>query len=328
MTCASAARGHGICYRCYGDLAYTNCDINIGILASELLSAALTQRLLSAKHLLESLVQKLEWCTSFYEYFDIEFNVITLSDSIDYRGFKLLIDPENITPVSEDDNFDYNEYVTSFEIVLPSGKVIPIYTADGTPIYISMGLNEMIRKHGDPVNKKIEIDMDKLTECNVFLINIANNELSKTLELVKSIINKESITTSFDRNQILQEFIQATFEGGLDITSVHSEVILSCQLRNPDDILLKPDWSNINEPYSILTLNRALTDNPSVTISLLYQKLSKSLFTPLTFRKSAPSFVDLLFMEQPQIYMQNTSIITDNKFKSDKEEPQQMVSFN
>ena len=30
MTCASKSRGEGICYKCYGELAYVNNDINIG----------------------------------------------------------------------------------------------------------------------------------------------------------------------------------------------------------------------------------------------------------------------------------------------------------
>lgn len=328
MTCSSFARGHGICYRCYGDLAYTNCDINIGILASEILSSALTQRLLSAKHLLESLVQKLEWSRGFSEWFDVEFNVITLSENTDYKGFKLLIDPDNIDCESEDDDYEYNEYITACEVQMPNGKIVPIYTADETKMYLSIDLNEQIRKFGEPVNKKIEIDMEKLVECNVFLVNIANNELSKTLEMVKAIINKEAETSSHDRHSILQKFIETTFEGGLDLTAVHAEVILANQLRHPEDILLRPDWSNVNEPYTLLTLNRALTDNPSVTITMLYQKLAKTLFSPLTFRKSAPSFVDLLFMEQPQLYMQNTSIITDSKIKSDREEAQPMVKFD
>ena len=48
ITCASAARGQGICYKCYGDLAYTvfdagiNFGVNIGRIASETLSSSLT----------------------------------------------------------------------------------------------------------------------------------------------------------------------------------------------------------------------------------------------------------------------------------------------
>ena len=37
MTCACASAGKGICKRCYGDLYYTNYDVNIGKIAAELL---------------------------------------------------------------------------------------------------------------------------------------------------------------------------------------------------------------------------------------------------------------------------------------------------
>ena len=59
QTCASAARGNGICYRCYGNLAYANRNINIGQIAAEQLSSIYTQTLLSAKHLLESAIIKM-----------------------------------------------------------------------------------------------------------------------------------------------------------------------------------------------------------------------------------------------------------------------------
>src|SRR5699024_7577763 len=50
----------------------------------------------------------------------------------------------------------------------------------------------------------------------------------------------------------------------------------------------------------ILTLDEALTKNPSVTISLSYQKITKALYTPLTFQKKGASFMDLFFMTRPQ----------------------------
>ena len=89
MTCASAAKGHGICYKCYGDLAYINNDINVGQIAAEGLSSIYTQILLSAKHLLESLVVKMEWSEGFYDYFQITFNSIALREDKSYKGCKL-----------------------------------------------------------------------------------------------------------------------------------------------------------------------------------------------------------------------------------------------
>lgn len=314
MTCASAAQGKGICYRCYGDLAYTNCNINIGQLASELLSSQLTQRLLSAKHLLESSVIKLNWTDNFFDFFVINYNVITLDEDFDYVGYKLLIDPEDIYMESEEDDFLYNEYITKFQVKDPSGKIYDIHTENMDSIYISNTLNTIIRHSGEPVDGCIEIDMEKLVGFDVFLVYLSNNELSKTLEMIKSIINKKSITESFDRHGILQKFVETVLEGGLSTTAVHLEVILSNQIRAVDDILEKPDWTTRNADYNLITLNDALTNNPSITVSMSYQKLSKVLYNPLSFRKDKPSFLDLLFMEKPQEFMVNQNII-DKEYK-------------
>src|SRR5699024_9375945 len=89
-TCASRARGHGICYRCYGALAHTNYDINIGKIAAELLSAMLTQRLLSAKHLLETNIKKLRWSDEFFSFFEVDYSNIRLKEDIEWRKWKLV----------------------------------------------------------------------------------------------------------------------------------------------------------------------------------------------------------------------------------------------
>ena len=320
MTCASASEGKGICYRCYGDLAYTNCNINIGQLAAELLSSQLTQRLLSAKHLLESSVIKLNWSNNFFDFFVVNYNVITLNEDFDYTGYKILIDPDDIYMESEEDDFLYNEYITKFQVKDPKGKLYDIHTDNMDSIYISNTLNNIIRSSGEPVDGCIEIDMEKLVDLDVFLIYLSNNELSKTLEMIKSIINKKSITESFNRHQILQKFVETVMEGGLNTIAVHLEVILSNQIRDIVDILEKPDWTIRNEDYRLITLNDALTNNPSITVSMSYQKLSKVLYNPLSFRKDKPSFLDLLFMEKPQEFMVNQNIIDkDYKPKSDIE---------
>ena len=147
--------------------------------------------------------------------------------------------------------------------------------------------------------------------------------------MIKTIINNNDITCIHDRNSILQKFIETVMEGGLDTTSVHLEVILSNQLRNVDDILMKPNWDNFDEPYRLITLNNALTDNPSITVSMEYQKLSKVFYNPLSFKKSSPSFMDLLFMEKPQMYMVNTELVNEDwKPVSDREEPTPLIKFD
>ena len=76
-----------------------------------------------------------------------------------------------------------------------------------------------------------------------------------------------------------------------------------------EDVLSMPQWEYNNEPYQILTLNEALTDNPSITVSLSYQKITRALFDPLSFRKRGTSFLDLFFMEKPQTYLSGVEIV-------------------
>ena len=291
MTCASHARGRGICYKCYGDLAYTNSSLNIGQLAANLLSELLTQRLLSAKHLLASFVRKMEWSAGFEDIFDVELNVITLRENYDYSGWVMRIDPDDICYESEEDEFDYNEYISHFEVIAPNGTVYPIYTKNNDNIYLTDDINTAIRQGAVANDNMIEIDMEKLQDCVLFLMNITNIEYAETLESIKSILNKEKETTSYDIHGILQKFLDTTIKGNLNVQSVHLEVLLSNQLRHPDNILLQPEWDIKDAPYRLITLNRALTDNPSITVSMSYQKLSKVLYKDY-FEKEGTSEIE------------------------------------
>lgn len=332
ITCASYARGEGICYRCYGDLAYTTRDVNIGRIASEELSSKLTQILLSAKHLLETKIKKLKWSKNFFDIFEVEGNIIKLVPDVNFKDYKIIIDPDNINLENEEDykknDYDdedggsdsmYNEYITDFIIETSDKELITINTADYDKLYIGSDLNNIIRKKGEPVDGKISINLNDLKDVSIFYLIIHNNELSKTLGKLKEMLDKNSVTKSMDRHQLLQSIIEIVLEGGLDVSSIHCEIILSNQIRSVDEILEKPKWEYPNEPYEILTLNQALTNNPSVVISLSYQRLSKALYNPLTFRKNAPSFMDLFFMEKPQSYLNSKDIKPAVK-ETDKEQ--------
>ena len=102
-------------------------------------------------------------------------------------------------------------------------------------------------------------------------------------------------------------------DGGLNVQGVHAEVILSNQLRSKDDELEKPDWDYPDEEYELITLNQALTKNPSITVSLSYEKISRMLYNPLTYKKNGASFMDLFFCKQPQLYLsKNVNIIKND----------------
>ena len=316
MTCASAARGEGICYKCYGELAYVNKDINPGRYASEKLSAELTQRLLSAKHLLETAIKSIQWCAEFHDYMDINANSVTMNQEIPTKGFYMLIDPEDIDSENEDmedleEEDMYNEYISKFYIKKPNGEEIVIKSETDDKLYLSNTLNGLIRKKAVQDNGRFSLPFNVIQNEPLFFIVLHNNDLMKALEDVKDCIDKNDITRGkgVTKDKLINKFVHTIIVSNLSIQSVHLEVILMNQIRAFDDVLDKPHWEYPNEEYQILTMKQALDKNPSVVISLLNEKLEKMFYMPLTYKKTAPSFVDLFFMEQPQMFIDNKDMV-------------------
>ena len=123
------------------------------------------------------------------------------------------------------------------------------------------------------------------------------------MEDIMNVIDKSSITETMTKDEALQAIVDLVINGHLDIDAIHLEVILSNQIVSTNDIFERPNWNDPHIQYRMLTLNHALTNNPSVIVGLLYKDLHKTLYDPLTFKKHAPSFFDLFFAEQPQNYM-------------------------
>ena len=318
MTCNSHSHEKGVCHRCYGDMAYTNMDINIGKIAAEILSQLLTQRLLSAKHILEASIRKINWTGDFDKFFDISYDSIGLKEELEYdlSQIFLVIDPEDIYIEDEDDYDEESavdngkEYITHFRIVAyKNEKVVEdilIAGEDENNLYISANLNKVIRKSAVSMDEEnIYVPFENLEEIPLFYVKLMNNELSKVLEHLKNMINKKPVTEKFNLTTLLQEFIDTIVEGGLskDIDGIHCEVILSNQIHHPEGPFKYIDWFGTDVKYQIVTLNDALMRHRSPTITLMYQKLAKVLATPLTYEKHGPSFIDLFFMEQPQRFL-------------------------
>jgi hypothetical protein len=329
MTCASAARGQGICYKCYGDLAYANQEINIGQIAAENLSAKFTQILLSAKHLLESLIVKMEWVEGFFDVFDLEYNIISVKENFMYKGYKLVIDDE-IKHEEDIDEVAFNDYVNSFTVVFPDGHTLNCHTSEADNIYFTSEFLDFIgQKKNKAVNfidrdgdgdDIIEIDMSALESIPLFVMDIKNNELSKTMESIKKLIDNKTEISKYDHNTILEKFISTCISGNIVMNSVHFEVLLMNQMRDGEDELELPDWTLTNPSYQILRLSRSLSNNRSIAIRLQTNNTQQVLRNPQNERLHQPAMVDLFYMEQPQEYLSDEIISDDYKPKSDKED--------
>ena len=320
MTCASAARGDGICYKCYGDLAYTSKEVNVGQIAAEGLSSIYTQTLLSAKHLLESNIIKTEWSEGFHNFFTAFFNTVTIKEGIIVKGYTMIID-EDIKVENEDDEIDYNYYINSFTIRDPQGVETKIFTKDADNLYFLSDFLDFCLKNYNDDNSAIEIDMvDLFNFQSLFVMEIKNNELSQTMDKIKKLIDVKSVMKDYDKDSLLREFTNTNILGKITLNAVHFEVLLMNQIRDFDDELEKPDWNLPNASYQILTLSNSLAHNPSITVRLQSTTPSKVFLDPNSRNLYKPSVDDLYFMEQPQEFLENKDIISDEDVPDDGSE--------
>lgn len=348
MCCESYVQGHGFCRKCYGDLYHVNKNINVGRIASEIITSQYTQKRLSAKHLLETMIDEIFWTDGFYDLFEIDVNMIKLNHELFEKnksmdGWELKLNIDSIELENDDDFLEhkffsagqkdevdgdssfYNEYVTEFYVTanggLPNNFVqysedgnellMSSKTEDGiigeTKLYLSNEFSKIIReklqKHEIDDDNNIYIPFNEIQDSVLFLTKIENNDLGKSLDKFNDLINKKPVTKNFNRHEILEHLQEVVLSGGIHTMSVHLEVIMANQIRSSYDKLKSPDWSVRNAPYEILTLNEALTDNPSVTISLMYQKLQKALFYPSTYTKTKASIFDVFFMRKPKKFL-------------------------
>lgn len=330
MTCESNVFGGGICRKCYGDLYYTNKDVNIGQLASELLSSKLTQMLLSAKHLLEPRVIKPVFTGNFYDYLELAHNIVKVKEDIDIENTFIVIDRDSVKTEDDNDNFEYNFYCSGFVIQTPDGNRTYVKLQSDDNLYFTSDMTLMINDSHLNDDDEYIIPLSEIKEYNLFIINMNNNELSKTLKEIKSTLDKEESIKGLTKEQFLEKLLDTSIEGGIEIDSVHMEVLISNQIRKfvveKEDILETPDWGIPNEKYTLITLNKALTNNPSITVSLEYQYINKALVDPLSYKKTKPSSVDLIFQEQPQIYA-NMKPERKDYIKSDREVIKEPIKF-
>ena len=76
-----------------------------------------------------------------------------------------------------------------------------------------------------------------------------------------------------------------------------------------------PHWEFDNSEYALVNLDTALKNHPSITTTLEYQKVSKTLYSPLSYKKTNPSQMDLFFMNKPQEFMTSVETVKNKESK-------------
>lgn len=293
-----------ICSACIGENASLLMDIatGIGIFFSQEMGKDLEQNILSAKHLLTTDSEKIEFTKEFYNYFSIVSGEIslTLSDEITRDDLAIVVNMNDVFKKEEyDDDSTYNTYISSgtFNILnLKTGETIEIKIKNDKEIYIVSEIAAILRANNGMIKLK-DIDDD----TRLFEVIILNNELTKPLYELMDILDHderkgmEETTIEALSQRILDIFVDANIGAQM----ISGELILNRLIRKSDNIMYRPDFSYRKMPdYQITTIRKALEKNASPLIGLSFEQLKRQLLNSNLDERTATSFLDPNFYEK------------------------------
>lgn len=315
-----------ICHVCYGDLFYTNNDLeSIGGYSSTKITEPVSQSILSSKHLLTTVSQKIKFTNQelFDQLFTIyanEMNVKSQDETnLNLDNYDILINKEDIVkidPLNEDEEMseEFNKVIYKFSVVnKETGEVFEFLDDSNRALFLSPEVDEYLRESRSKVNKKrgtkAAVNKNVITisatdydpKDRLFVMEIENNELTKPLyEIMHLLDNRErrindlGVTTI---DQMITKMIDLLIISKIAASSIHAEVIIRTLVRSEKNTFEKPDFKAIDakDDIKIMTIKSALEHNPSVTISLAFQFLKRQLQTLSTYKKTKQSYVDAYF---------------------------------
>jgi hypothetical protein len=281
VTCA----GEHVCRTCYGsELSEINRDLNTGLISVLFLTNPLTQKLLSAKHLLTTKTDKVEWGQQFLEHFSVNMNSIYFTDSdvsIAFSGdFKL--DEEEETP-----------YIDEFEIYL-NNKKIGDYKSPVNLLVDMKLFKEKDIEYNDNTNKYTLQSRNFTDEESVFTFMAKNNELTKSLEQIVDLIETVDHLGETTYHGMVNRFSDLLIENELKINSVHTEMIVSNLIRD-EKTKKRLDFSKKKlDQYQIVRVSKSVLDAP-LSVSLAFERIDEQLVDLDTYEKDGVSLMDYLY---------------------------------
>jgi len=273
----------GICDKCYGKLSSKNKDFHVGLVGVTLLTNILTQRLLSTKHLLQTNSVMVDWCE--------EFNIILQTDKENIKLVQEIEDIkivyEDIIPVEENKN-DF--YIKTF-----------YYRFTEDDEYIKVEVEKELYLNDYVKSNDIEEDLI-ISNLNIgddiFYIKSENIELSTALKNILSLIEKKDHHNLGDEdiNAIYSKFIELLNEANLEIMSVHIEIILRGLIVLRDNVLARPDFSDIDFPnIRVLPISTAISKT-NLSNSLSFEKIKDQFSSLDTYMKDEVGILDEFYL--------------------------------
>ena len=304
---ATCALHDEVCQKCYGYNANLGYDIADGLPAfgSEEVTKVVNQLILSAKHLLATLSEKIIFTGNFDEFFtilagEIIPNTINNDKRDDIDDWAIIIKPNDIDKVEEFDNDGiYNTYIKNGLIHLKNLKTkeeLYFQESNEKELYLTEECIELMKLHKGVIKLK-----DTDDDTSLFVMEITNNELTKPLYDIMNLLNKNKTKGNEESiDSMCQKLLDLLIDAGIDAHSIQGELIINRLIRSSEDIYERPDFSDKEYPnYTILTVAKALEINKSPIMGLSFQDIKRQLMSDETFtKKSSKSYLDVFYKKK------------------------------
>lgn len=279
--------GKHVCATCYGKrLSEVNKDVNTGLVAVLKLTEPLTQKLLSAKHLLSTKTDKVEWSEEFLEAFTVNMDSLYFSDEEFNITFK--------KPGTDDFDEEEEKYFTETIQIQRVGMKKAVEIQSPVKLFINPELLPVEKMKDDDT----EISLNSKTVCEdkyVFKFQVKNNELTKSLQQILDLIESNSHLGIKNYHDFVNKFVDLLIENEMDyIDSVHPEMLAAVLIR--DEITGKRlDFSKEKlNPYIIYRVSKSVMSAP-LAVSLAFERINDQLVDANTYEKDEVSMMDNLF---------------------------------
>lgn len=319
ITCTHPRRREGyICSACYGKLmASLNCDIHIGRIAAAESADEIEQKLLSAKHALQTDTIRVEFDDVFYTYFDLGNGQITLNQDMITES----TDPESAfhhlhlefypNTMGKNQDGESRHYDRSFhEIVIYDDRDdsrIAISENNNVTLYLSPEFNDehfLPAMHYRDAKDCIRIPFDDICDTGKLCTNVLfefsykNNELADPLNTLERIMfNCDTINAFENYDDCLNTLTPLFIKGGIHIPDYQTEMLVSQMITTPDGKAV--DWNDPNPEYVFGSINKSIQRNPSAVTSILYRESGMQVAGAYgTYEKSATSGYDWFLLDR------------------------------
>jgi len=281
VTCASDK----VCRTCYGsELSEINKDLNTGLVAVLLLTNPLTQKLLSAKHLLTTKTEKVDWGTKFSDYFSVNMNSI------------YVMDPEISIEIKKIPKAEWDE-----DEEQPYADVIDIYQNEkhlftyNSPMRLYYDESISFEDEKDDENNTIVLNAIEYMENEpIFTFQAKNNELTKSLQEILDLIESNDHLGIESYHGIVNKFNELLINNSLAVASVHAEMIASVLVRDAETGKRLSFRSPKINQYKLYRVSKAVMSS-ALSVSLAFERLDEQLVDLSTYEKDEKSLMDYLY---------------------------------